>query len=96
MPPAGCICCTLRDDLLKEVTALAKDGRFDRLLVESTGISEPLPVATTFAFRDQDGFSLADVARIDSMVTVVDAINLTADYGSHDFLAMRGESLGEH
>jgi G3E family GTPase len=92
----GCICCTLRDDLLKEVTALAKDGRFDNLLIESTGISEPLPVATTFDFRDEDGFSLADVARIDSMVTVVDAINLTADYGSHDFLAMRGESLGDY
>ena len=91
----GCICCTLRDDLLKEVTSLAKDGRFDHLLIESTGISEPLPVATTFDFRDEAGFSLADVARIDSMVTVVDAINLTADYGSHDFLAMRGESLGE-
>ena len=91
----GCICCTLRDDLLKEVTALAKDGRFDHLLIESTGISEPLPVATTFDFRDAAGFSLADVARIDSMVTVVDAINLTADYGSHDFLATRGESLGE-
>ncbi len=91
----GCICCTLRDDLLKEVAALAKDGRFDHLLIESTGISEPMPVATTFDFRDADGFSLADVARIDSMVTVVDAINLTADYGSHDFLAMRGESLGD-
>ncbi len=91
----GCICCTLRDDLLAEVTALAKDGRFDHLLIESTGISEPLPVATTFDFRDADGFSLADVARIDSMVTVVDAVNLTRDYASHDFLAMRGESLGE-
>jgi hypothetical protein len=91
----GCICCTLRDDLLKEATALAEDGRFDPLLIESTGIREPLPVATTFDFRDEDGFSLADVARIDSMVTAVDAINLTADYGSHDFLAMRGESLGE-
>ena len=91
----GCICCTLRDDLLKEVTALAKDGRFDHLLIESTGISEPLPVATTFDFRDAEGFSLADVASIDSMVTVVDALNLTADYGSHDFLAARGESLGE-
>ncbi len=91
----GCICCTLRDDLLKEVTALARDGRFDHLLIESTGISEPLPVATTFDFRDGDGFSLADVARIDSMVTLVDAMNLTADYGSHDFLAMRGQSLGD-
>ena len=91
----GCICCTLRDDLLQEVTALARDGRFDHLLIESTGISEPMPVATTFDFRDEEGFSLADVARIDSMVTVVDAIHLTADYGCHDFLAMRGESLGE-
>ena len=91
----GCICCTLRDDLLKEVTALAKAGRFEHLLIESTGISEPMPVATTFDFRDEDGFSLADVARIDSMVTVVDAVNLTRDYASHDFLEDRGESLGE-
>ena len=91
----GCICCTLRDDLLKPVTARARDGRFAHLLIDSTGISEPLPVATTFDCRDEDGFSAADVARSDSMVTVVDAINLAADYGRHDVIAMRGESLGD-
>ena len=91
----GCICCTLRDDLLKEVSRLARDGRFDYLLIESTGISEPLPVAATFDFRDEDGASLGDVARLDTMVTVVDAVNLLRDYASHDFLRDRGESLGE-
>ena len=91
----GCICCTLRDDLLTEVRRLAEEGRFDALLIESTGISEPLPVAATFEFRDEDGRSLADVAKLDTMVTVVDARNLLEDYSSHDFLADRGESLGE-
>lgn len=91
----GCICCTLRDDLLQEVRALAQAGRFDYLLIESSGISEPLPVATTFEFRDEAGHSLSDVARLDTMVTVVDAANLLNDYASHDFLTDRGESLGE-
>jgi len=91
----GCICCTLRDDLLVEVRRLAAEGRFDHLLIESTGIAEPLPVAATFDFRDADGASLSDVARLDTMVTVVDAVNLTRDFSSHDFLADRGESLGE-
>ncbi len=91
----GCICCTLRDDLLAEVRRLAAEGKFDYLLIESTGISEPLPVATTFEFRDEDGDSLSDVARLDTMVTVVDAVNLLNDYSSHDFLADRGETLGE-
>jgi len=91
----GCICCTLRDDLLKEVRSLAEQGRFDYLLIESSGISEPLPVATTFEFRDEDGASLADVAQLDTMVTVVDAANLLKDYGSADFLADRGETAGE-
>lgn len=91
----GCICCTLRDDLLLEVRKLAEDGRFDYLVIESTGISEPLPVASTFTFRDEDGVSLGDVARLDTMVTVVDALNLLKDYSSQDFLADRGESLGE-
>jgi G3E family GTPase len=91
----GCICCTLRDDLLKEVRSLAAQGRFDHLLIESTGISEPLPVASTFEFRDEDGESLADVAKLDSMITVVDAANLLKDYGSSDFLRDRGEHLGE-
>ena len=91
----GCICCTLRDDLLAEVRRLAEEGRFDYLLIESTGISEPMPVATTFEFRDEDGQSLSDTARLDTMVTVVDAVNLLEDFSSHDFLADRGETLGE-
>ena len=91
----GCICCTLRDDLLSEVRRLAAEGRFDYLLIESTGIAEPLPVAATFDFRDAAGESLSDVARLDTMVTVVDACHLLRDFSSHDFLADRGESLGE-
>ena len=91
----GCICCTLRDDLLIEVRKLASEGRFDYLLIESTGIAEPLPVAATFEFRDEMGVSLSDVARLDTMVTVVDAANLLKDYSSHDFLEDRGETLGE-
>lgn len=91
----GCICCTLRDDLLDEVRRLAAEGRFDYLLIESTGISEPLPVATTFDFRDEYGDSLSDVARLDTMVTVVDAVNLLQDYSSHDFLRDRGEVMGD-
>ncbi|MCA6118534.1 zinc metallochaperone GTPase ZigA [Bradyrhizobium sp. WSM 1738] len=91
----GCICCTLRDDLLREVRALAESERFDYLLIESTGISEPLPVAATFDFRSEDGESLSDVAFLDTMVTVVDAANLLKNYSSTVFLADRGESLGE-
>ena len=91
----GCICCTLRDDLLREVRNLASERRFDYLLIESTGISEPLPVAATFNFRDAAGLSLSDIARLDTMVTVVDAANLVKDYASRDFLRERGESRGE-
>jgi len=91
----GCICCTLRDDLLQEVRRLAQEDRFDQLVIESTGIAEPLPVATTFEFRDEDGASLSDVARLDTMVTVVDAANLLKDYASHEFLRDRGETAGE-
>ena len=91
----GCICCTLRDDLLQEVRRLAAAGRFDYLLIESTGVSEPMPVATTFEFRDETGDSLSDVARLDTMVTVVDAVNLLENYSSHDFLADRGEVAAE-
>ncbi|MEP3231899.1 MAG: GTP-binding protein [Hyphomicrobiales bacterium] len=91
----GCICCTLRDDLLEEVRRLAKEDRFDYLLIESTGISEPLPVAATFEFEDEEGDSLSDVSRLDTMVTVVDAVNLLRDYSSHDFLSDRGETLGD-
>jgi len=91
----GCICCTLREDLLIEVNRLAKEGRFDQLVIESTGISEPLPVAETFTFASEDGKSLADVARLDTMVTVVDAFNFLRDYGSPDSLGQRGQSLGD-
>jgi len=91
----GCICCTLRDDLLDEVRRLAAERRFDYLLIESTGISEPLPVAATFDFRDEFGDSLSDVSRLDTMVTVVDAVNLLNDFSSHDFLSDRGEVMGE-
>jgi len=91
----GCICCTLREDLLEEVTKLARDGRFDYLLVESTGISEPLPVAETFTFADEDGVSLSDVATLDTMVTVVDAVNFLKDYEAAQSLHETGESLGE-
>jgi G3E family GTPase len=91
----GCICCTLRDDLLQEVRRLAAEGRFEYLLIESTGVSEPLPVAATFDFRDEAGESLSDVARLDTMVTVVDAVNLLKNYASSDFLRDRGQSLGD-
>jgi G3E family GTPase len=91
----GCICCTLRDDLLKEVRKLAEEGRFDYLVIESTGISEPLPVAATFSFRDENDECLGDVARLDTMVTVVDALNLLADYSSTDLLSARGQTAGE-
>ncbi|MBV9906004.1 MAG: GTP-binding protein [Hyphomicrobiales bacterium] len=91
----GCICCTLRDDLLAEVRRLSAERRFDYLLIEGTGIAEPLPVATTFSFRDEDGVSLSDVARLDTMVTVVDAANLLKDYRSNDRLSDRGETAGD-
>ncbi|MEL0648353.1 zinc metallochaperone GTPase ZigA [Pseudoalteromonas agarivorans] len=91
----GCICCTLREDLLIEVGKLAKDGQFDYLVIESTGISEPLPVAETFTFADENGVSLGDVATLDTMVTVVDAVNFLNDYEQANDLQDTGESLGE-
>jgi G3E family GTPase len=91
----GCICCTLREDLLVEVSKLAKEGRFDYLLIESTGISEPMPVAETFVFEDESGISLSDVANLDTMVTVVDALNFLADYEEGADLKSRGVALGE-
>jgi G3E family GTPase len=91
----GCICCTLREDLMQEVAKLAREGRFDALVIESTGISEPMPVAATFDFRTEDGFSLADLARLDTMVTVVDAAGFLRDYASTDSLAQRGTVAGE-
>ena len=91
----GCICCTLREDLLLEVNKLAKDNKFDYLVIESTGISEPLPVAETFTFADEKGVSLSDVAKLDTMVTVVDAVNFLKDYEDAKYLQDTGESLGE-
>lgn len=91
----GCICCTLREDLLIEIGKLAKDGSFDYLVIESTGISEPLPVAETFTFTDEKGSSLSDVARLDTMVTVIDAVNFLTDYEQAHDLQDLGESLGE-
>ena len=92
----GCICCTLREDLLEEVARLAREERFDYLLVESTGISEPLPVAETFTFTDEQGESLAALARLDTLVTVVDARNFLDDYCSRDELRDRGVGLDEN
>ncbi|RQH06131.1 zinc metallochaperone GTPase ZigA [Paraburkholderia dinghuensis] len=91
----GCICCTLRDDLLTEIRRLADENRFDAILIESTGIAEPMPIAETFTFVDDDGTSLTDVARLDTMVTVVDAFNFLRDYGSADALAERGLAATE-
>lgn len=91
----GCICCTLREDLLVEVNKLAAENLFDYLVIESTGISEPLPVAETFTFADEDGVTLSDVAELDTMVTVVDAVNFLDDYDEAKYLQDTGESLGE-
>jgi G3E family GTPase len=91
----GCICCTLREDLLEEVTKMAKEGRFDYLVIESTGISEPLPVAETFTFEDDEGVSLKDIVRLDTMVTMVDAFNFLRDFNEAKQLVETDESLGE-
>ena len=91
----GCICCTLRDDLLKEVSRLAGEGRFDYLLIESTGVSEPLPVAQTFTFADEDGTSLQNITRLDTMVTVVDASNFLDHYEAGESLKEKNAALGE-
>jgi len=91
----GCICCTLREDLLIEVKKLAKEGRFDYLLIESTGISEPMQVAETFTFGDESGDILKDFAKLDTMVTVVDAVNFLRNWNSSETLRERGESLGQ-
>ncbi|WP_406731477.1 GTP-binding protein [Streptomyces sp. NBC_01794] len=86
----GCICCTLRDDLLEEVDRLAREDRFDYLLIESSGISEPMPVAATFAFPRDDGATLGDLARLDTLVTVVDAAGFLPELEGGDGLAERG------
>lgn len=86
----GCICCTLREDLMLEVERLASENRFDYLLIESTGISEPLPVAQTFSFIDEEkGIDLAKFSRLDTLVTVVDAFNFFKDFGSADTIQSR-------
>lgn len=91
----GCICCTLREDLLVEISRLARENRFDYLLIESTGISEPLPVAETFTFVDDAGAALSDVSRLDTLVTLVDAVNFPEDFRSMDDLVQRGVGLDE-
>ena len=91
----GCICCTLREDLLKEVDKLARQNRFDHLVIESTGVSEPMPVAETFTFEDENGSSLGEIASIDTMVTVVDAPNFLSDYRTTEQLVDRGQAVGE-
>lgn len=85
----GCICCALRQDLLEEVARLAREGRFDYLLIEASGVAEPFPIAATFSLPDDMGRLLSDIARLDTMVTVVDAANWLDDYRSHDELRDR-------
>jgi G3E family GTPase len=92
----GCICCTLREDLLVEVERLATEGGFDAILIESTGISEPMPVAATFLFVDEDGRSLSDVARLDTMATVVDAQRFLGAFDELETLAEQGIGTDEH
>lgn len=91
----GCICCTLREDLLVEVGKLAREGRFDYLVIESTGIAEPLPIAETFTFRDEEGLSLSDIARLDTLVTVVDAVNFMPLYLEAEDLRDLGQAVDE-
>lgn len=91
----GCICCTLREDLLIEVARLARQGRFDYLVIESTGISEPMPVAETFTFTDESGGTLSDVAWLDTMVTVVDAAAFPRDLEAAADLRDRGLEIDE-
>ena len=91
----GCICCTLREDLLEAVSALAREERFDYLVIESSGISEPLPVAETFTFTDEAGFCLNDLAPLDTMVTLVDSVNFLEEFERARSLQEAGESLGE-
>ncbi|BBZ49883.1 GTP-binding protein [Mycobacterium heidelbergense] len=91
----GCICCTLREDLIESVARLASDGRFDYLLIESTGISEPMPVAASFSWEFDNGFSLGRVARLDTMVTVVDASTFLREIARGEALAARDLAAGD-
>ena len=91
----GCICCTLREDLLLEVNKLVQEGKFDYILIESTGISEPVPVAQTFTYADESlSINLPELVRLDCMVTVVDAYRFWHDFASGESLLQRGESAG--
>ncbi|WP_063049579.1 GTP-binding protein [Nocardia arthritidis] len=91
----GCICCTLREDLIEAVARLAREGRFDQLVIESTGISEPMPVAATFDWEFEDGFRLGDVARLDTMVTVIDASTFLAEVARGQALVERNLQAGD-
>ncbi|MFE5321750.1 GTP-binding protein [Paenibacillus sp. NPDC056579] len=92
----GCICCTLREDLLREVERLAIEGRFDYILIESTGIGEPVPVAQTFTYIDEEhGIDLSQYCRLDCMVTVVDAYRFWDDFSSGETLLERQQATGE-
>jgi G3E family GTPase len=92
----GCICCTLREDLLKEVERLAKENKFDYILIESTGVGEPLPVAQTFSYLDEEqGIDLSRFCRLDTMVTVVDAYRFWTDFSSGETLLERSQAVGE-
>ncbi len=91
----GCICCTLREDLIDAVGALAREGgRFDQLVIESTGISEPMPVAATFDWEFEDGFSLGSLAKLDTMVTVVDASTFLGELAKGERLDERNLEAG--
>ena len=92
----GCICCTLRDDLLKEVERIVKKGDIDQIVIESTGISEPVPVAQTFSYIDEElGIDLTAICRLDTMVTVVDANRFINDINSEDLLIDRDQSVSD-
>lgn len=93
----GCVCCTLRDDLLKAVESLAKEEKYDAIVIETTGISEPVPIAQTFSFVDEEsGIDLSKYARLDTMVTVVDASEFLKNFSSQESLKDRGEVADEH